>query len=197
MFRDKGVDISEPMVFGIGSGIFFGHLPFVKWQGLPISTFRSQPGAIFRKTAKRLGGKFCQTDVFAIRKKAWMNCGACLKPDRLSALTTNIYWLSYFPERFRFNFNGHNIIVLREIENGFRVSDPTFEHPVDCSADDLERARFAHGPAGTAWLYVLSESVNPHPDLRTGLHQGYEGYLQHDAENSPADFRCPRYAFSG
>lgn len=55
LFRDKGVEISEPMVFGIGSGIFFGHLPFVKWVGLPISTYRSQPGAIFRKAAKRLG----------------------------------------------------------------------------------------------------------------------------------------------
>ena len=58
LFRDKGVEISEAMIFGIGSGIFFGHLPFVKWVGLPISTFRSQPGAVFRKAGKRLGAEF-------------------------------------------------------------------------------------------------------------------------------------------
>ena|SRR5674536_39289 len=55
LFRDKGLDISEPMVFGIGSGIFFGHLPFIKQTGLPISTFRSIPGLVFKKAAKRLG----------------------------------------------------------------------------------------------------------------------------------------------
>ena len=73
LFRDKGVDISEPMIFGIGSGIFFGHLPFVKLSHLPITAFRAKPGSIFRKAAKRLGGRICQQDIFAIRKKAWMN----------------------------------------------------------------------------------------------------------------------------
>jgi hypothetical protein len=72
LFRDKGVEISEAMIFGIGSGIFFGHLPFVKWVGLPISTYRSQPGAVFRKAAKRLGGNLSLNDS-AIRKKAWMS----------------------------------------------------------------------------------------------------------------------------
>ena len=41
LLRDQGFDISEPLIFGIGSGIFFGHLPFVKMVGLPITTFRS------------------------------------------------------------------------------------------------------------------------------------------------------------
>jgi hypothetical protein len=59
LFLDKGIDLSEPMIFGIGSGIFFGHLPFLKWTGLPISTF-------------------------VVRKKAWMSCAALFGPDKLS-----------------------------------------------------------------------------------------------------------------
>ena len=72
LFRDKGLDISEPMIFGIGSGIFFGHLPFIKHTGLPISTFRSIPGR-FSKSSQKTGRKGLSENVFAVRKKAWMN----------------------------------------------------------------------------------------------------------------------------
>lgn len=83
LFRDKGIDLSEPMIFGIGSGIFFGHLPFVKWTGLPVTTYRSLPGMVFKKPpsgwAQRLSGS-----VSAALKRGWMNCAASSGPDRLS-----------------------------------------------------------------------------------------------------------------
>lgn len=165
LFRDKGVDISEPMVFGIGSRIFFGHLPFVKWTGLPISTYRSQPGAIFRKTTQRLGGKIVRRR-FRNPQKGMDELRRVLRTGQIVAVTTNIYWLSYFPKRFRFNFNGHNLVFLHEIENGFRVSGPGFETPIDCSTHDMERARFAHSPLEPRGCKYYPESVNPHPDLR-------------------------------
>ncbi len=171
LFRDKGVEISEPMIFGIGSGIFFGHLPFVKMVGLPISTYRSQPGAIFRKAAKRLGGEFV-TGRFRNAQKGMDELRRVLKAGHIVGLTTNIYWLSYFPNRFRFQFNGHNIIVLREIENGFRVSDPVLDQPVDCLTEDLERARFAKGPLEPHGFMYYSKSVNPAPDLRASCIKG-------------------------
>jgi len=171
LFRDKGVEISEPMIFGIGSGIFFGHLPFVKFVGLPISTFRSQPGSVFRKAAKRLGGEFV-TKRFARAQKGMDALRQILNAGQIVGLTTNIYWLSYFPNRFRFQFNGHNIIVLHEIENGFRVSDPVLDTPVDCPAEDLERARFAKGPLEPHGFMYYPRSVNPHPDLRAACIKG-------------------------
>lgn len=171
LFRDKGVEISEPMIFGIGSGIFFGHLPFVKWVGLPISTFRSQPGAVFRKAAKRLGGEFV-TRRYRNAQKGMDELRRVLKSGQIVGLTTNIYWLSYFPNRFRFQFNGHNIIVLHEIENGFRVSDPVLDTPVDCLTEDLERARFAKGPLEPHGFMYYPRSVDPHPDLRTACIKG-------------------------
>jgi len=171
LFRDKGVEISEPMVLGIGSGIFFGHLPFVKWVGLPISTYRSQPGAVFRKAAQRLGGEFV-TRSYRNAQKGMDELRRVLKTGQIVGLRTNIYWLSYFPNRFRFQFNGHNIVVLHEIENGFRVSDPVLEHPVDCLTEDLVRARFARGPLEPHGFMYYPESVNPHPDLRTACISG-------------------------
>ncbi|MBN1470436.1 MAG: BtrH N-terminal domain-containing protein [Syntrophaceae bacterium] len=171
LFRDKGLEISEPMVFGIGSGIFFGHLPFVKWVGLPISTYRTQPGAVFRKAAKRLGGKFV-TQHFRNAKKGMDEMLRVIRSGQIVGLTTNIYWLSYFPNRFRFQFNGHNIVVLREIENGFRVSDPVLDKPVDCLTDDLIRARFARGPLEPHGFMYYPVSIDPHPDVRGACIKG-------------------------
>jgi hypothetical protein len=173
LFRDKGLEISEPMVFGIGSGIFFGHLPFVKWVGLPISTYRSQPGAVFRKAAKRLGGEFV-TQKYSNAKKGMDEMLRVLRDGQIVGLTTNIYWLSYFPNRFRFQFNGHNIVVLREIENGFRVSDPVLDKPVDCLTDDLIRARFARGPLEPHGFMYYPVSINPHPDVRRACIKGMQ-----------------------
>ena len=55
LLRYYGISISEPMAFGIGAGLFFGHLPFVKINGAPGTTFRIWPGAVFKRTAQRLG----------------------------------------------------------------------------------------------------------------------------------------------
>ena len=32
LLHDMGMEISEPMVLGIGAGLFFAYLPFVKFQ---------------------------------------------------------------------------------------------------------------------------------------------------------------------
>jgi hypothetical protein len=171
LLRDKGLEISEAMGFGIGSGIFFGYFPFIKWVGLPISTFRSRPGTLITKVAKRLGGDIF-TKKYRNLQKGMDDLRHALSEGHLVGLTTNIYWLSYFPNRFRFQFNGHNIVVLREIENGFRVSDPVLEHLVDCLTEDLERARFARGPLEPRGFMYYVKSVPSNPDLRAACIAG-------------------------
>jgi len=166
LFRDKGLDISEPMIFGIGSGIFFGHLPFMKVTGLPMTTYRSIPGLVFKKTAKRLGAKVFRKR-FRSSQKGMDELRRVIRTGQIAAVTTNIYWLSFFPRRYRFNFNGHNFIVLYENENGFRISDPALlEYTTDCSTEDMERARFARGPMEPRGLMYYPLYVNPSPDIR-------------------------------
>lgn len=171
LLRDRGLNISEALIFGIGSGIFFGHLFFIKMVGLPVTTFRSQPGAVFKKAGRRLGVRFV-TKRFYNPRKGMEELRRVLREGNIVGLTTNIYWLSYFPNRFRFQFNGHNLIALREIENGFRVSDPVLEHPVDCSTDDLERARFARGPLEPRGFMYYPEAVPENVDIRSGCIKG-------------------------
>ena len=164
LFRYQGVDISEPMIFGISSGIFFGYLPFMKLSHLPITAFRSKPGSVFRKAAKRLGANFV-IKTFRNPQQGMDELRQVLKTGKIVGLATNLYWLPYVSERHRQNFSGHNIIVLREIEGGFRICDPTFAL-VDCTADGLEQARFVPGPLNPRGYMYYTKSVNPHPDLR-------------------------------
>jgi hypothetical protein len=171
LFRYQGVDISEPMIFGIGSGIFFGHLPFMKLSHLPITAFRSKPGSVFRKAAKRLGGDFV-IKTYRDPQKGMDELRQVLKTGQIVGLATNLYWLPYMSERHRHNFSGHNIIVLRETEGGFRISDPTIGYPVDCPADGLERARFVPGPLNPRGHMYYTKSINPHPDMRTACIKG-------------------------
>lgn len=171
LLRNSGLNISEALVFGIGSGIFFGHLFFIKMVGLPITTYRSQPGAIFKKVGKRLGAKFL-TRRFRNPNKGMDELKRVLKTGQIVGLKTNIYWLSYFPNRFRFQFNGHNLIALREIDGGFRVSDPVLEYPVDCPSDDLERARFARGPMEPHGFMYYPVNVPENPNVKRACVKG-------------------------
>ncbi len=118
LFRDKGLEISEPMIFGIGSGIFFGHLPFVKFVGLPITTYRYRAGTVFRKSAKRLGGEFV-TQRFRNAQKGMDELKRVLKTGQIVGLTTNIYWLSYFPNRFRFHSMGTTSLFCMRLKTVF------------------------------------------------------------------------------
>jgi hypothetical protein len=166
LFRDKGLGLSEPMIFGIGSGIFFGHLPFMKVTGLPMTTYRSIPGLVFKKTAKRMGVKVFRKR-FRSPQKGMDELRRVIRTGQIAAVTTNVYWLSFFPRRYRFNFNGHNFIVLYENENGFRISDPALlEYTTDCSTEDMERARFARGPMEPRGLMYYPLYVSPSPDIR-------------------------------
>jgi len=171
LLQNHGLNISEALIFGIGSGIFFAHLFFIKQVGLPLTTYRAHPGSIFRKAVKRLGVKFV-TRRFHNAQKGMDELRRVLKTGQIVGLTTNIYWLTYFPNRFRFQFNGHNLIALREIEGGFRVSDPVLEHPVDCLTDDLERARFARGPLEPHGFMYYPAAFPEHIDVKKACIKG-------------------------
>ena len=53
LLKEQGLDwINEPLAFGMGSGLFYIHIPFLKVNGGPAISFRSMPGSIFRRTCK-------------------------------------------------------------------------------------------------------------------------------------------------
>ncbi|MFO8128730.1 MAG: BtrH N-terminal domain-containing protein, partial [Bacteroidales bacterium] len=139
-----GLKLSEPMVYGIGSGLFFAHMPFVKVNSIPVTSFRPFPGVIFRRVTRQMG--------ITIRRKKFRDPDKAMKAlnevvDKgiPAGLLVGVYHLTYFPGPYRFHFNAHNIVVFGRENGNYIVSDPIMETPEELSYDDLKRVRFAKG----------------------------------------------------
>jgi hypothetical protein len=145
LLRDAGREVSEAMVFGIGSGLFFAYLPFLKIGSLPLTTYRTFPGAVFKKAALRLGARI-KRQRFGSAAAAMDALVAMLDRGQCVGCQTGVYWLPYFPSSMRFHFNAHHIVIYGRRDDEYLVSDPTLEHPVTISRHHLAKARFACGP---------------------------------------------------
>src|SRR5580704_7880550 len=53
--KSSGGKITEPLAFGIGAGLFYVYIPFIKINNGPAIAFRHMPGFIFNRTCKSLG----------------------------------------------------------------------------------------------------------------------------------------------
>ena len=115
LLKHNGLDISEPMVFGIGSGLFFVYLPFIKVNHAPAISYRPMPGLIFNKLAKRLGIKI-KRQKFSSISSANKALDENLKNNIPSGLQVGVYNLTYFPDEYRFHFNAHNLVVYGKTE---------------------------------------------------------------------------------
>ncbi len=155
LFEEKGLKVSEPMALGIGSGLFFFYLPFLKVMGNPLVSYRSFPGTIFKKCCQRLGVTYI-VERFRSKEKGAKRLDNLIQKKILVGAQTNIYWLSYIPKKFRFHFNAHNILILDKKGSDYIVSDPLLEEAAICPPRSLEKARFSKGPlAPKGMLYYL------------------------------------------
>ena len=144
LLKFNGINISEPMVFGIGSGLFFFYLPLLKVNQAPAISYRPMPGFIFNKAAKRLGIKVKRIK-FSSPEKAQIALENNLKNNIPTGLQVGVYNLTYFPDEYRFHFNAHNLVVYGKNENTFLISDPVMETVTTLTEAELEKVRFAKG----------------------------------------------------
>lgn len=144
LLRNQGLELNEPMVFGIGSGLFFVYLPFLKINHAPAVSYRPLPGQIFNRLANRLGIKIKRIK-FSNKKKAQEVLEENLRNNIPTGLQVGVYHLSYFPDEYRFHFNAHNLVVFGKENGNFLISDPVMETTTLLTEEELERVRFAKG----------------------------------------------------
>jgi hypothetical protein len=140
-----GMDLSEPLVFGIGSGLFFAYLPYSKLYELPLTTFRNSPGKIFLNCVQRLNLKIKLTPFYLSKRNAMNDLDQLLDRGIPTALQVGVYWLPFLPWAMRFHFNAHHLIVYGREGNEYLISDPVLAEPVRCDKESLIKARFARG----------------------------------------------------
>ena len=162
LLRHEGLSkITEPLAFGIGSGLFFIYIPLLKVNNGPALSYRTMPGQIFKRTCKSL-------EVDVIRKKFRSPVQAqnflddCLKSGQPVGCQVGVYFLPYFPKEYRFHFNAHNIVVFGKEDDNYLVSDPVMDNTTSLSTYELQRVRFAKGvlaPKGQLYYPKINAEV--------------------------------------
>jgi hypothetical protein len=168
LLRRQGLDLSEPMVFGITGGLTFAYIPLIKITNMPVISYRMFPGSIIKGAVKNLGVRF-KTQRYSDKDKALAELTGLIDRGESVGLQTSVYWLPYFPPEMRFQFNAHNLIVYGREGEEFLVSDPVFEHAVRIKAEDLQNARFAKGTLAPKGFMYYPVQVNPAVDLREAI----------------------------
>lgn len=172
LLKHQGINISEPMVFGIGSGLFYFYFPLLKVNHAPAISYRPMPGSIFNKVAKRLGIKVKRVK-FSTPIKAQIALEENLKNSIPTGLQVGVYNLTYFPDEYRFHFNAHNLVVYGKNEDTFLISDPVMETSTTLTESELEKVRFAKGtlaPKGHMYypIYIPTE-IDWEKAIRKGI----------------------------
>ena len=144
LMKHHGFEVSEPMVFGIGSGLIYCYIPFLKINHGPALTYRILPGLIFNRFAKRVGIKV-KREKFSSQAKAQQRLDENLAKDNPVGLQVGVYNLVYFPDEYRFHFNAHNLVVYGKQDDQYLISDPVMQTVTTLTPKELEKVRFAKG----------------------------------------------------
>ncbi len=178
LLKFYGKPLSEAMVFGIGSGIFFSYMPFYKLNGVPVVSFRPMPGMIFKRTAKRLGFKV-KSSRYRKKEAAMKAMNRLLDKKIPVGMVVGVFHLSYFPKAYRFHFNAHNIVVFGREDDSYIISDPIMETPEKLTHEELKRVRYAQGtykPRGK--MYYITKPTETH-NLETAVIKGIKQTCKH------------------
>jgi len=178
-----GIDLSEPMIFGIGSGLFFSYMPFIKLNYLPVISFRPLPGWIFKRVTKSLKIEISRKK-FANPKNAMDALDENLKRGIPTGCLVGVFHLTYFPKPYRFHFNAHNIIVFDRENGNYTISDPIMENPEKLSYHDLKRVRYAKGTYPPIGRMYYVKKTSPTYDLDRAIVKGIKKTC-HDMLNIP------------
>lgn len=174
LLKCHGLNIlNEPLAFGIGSGLFYIHIPFLKINNGPAISFRTLPGNIFKRTCHSLGVNIIKKK-FSSPEKAQLFLDKKIDEGIPVGCQVGVFHLPYFPKEYRFHFNAHNIIVFDKDETHYHVSDPIMEHVTVLTPKELEKVRFVKGIFAPKGHIYFPEKVNEidHQTLRKAIVKG-------------------------
>lgn len=161
LLRYHGLDfMTEPLAFGMGSGIFYIHIPILSINNGPAISYRSMPGWIFSRTCKSLGVKVVRKKFGNNEKAAHDFLDKKIMEGVPVGCQVGVFNLPYFPPEYRFHFNAHNLIVYGKHGKDYLVSDPVMETVTTLSEEDMIKVRFAKGPLAPKGHVYFPENVH-------------------------------------
>lgn len=173
LFNFYGVELSEPMAFGIGNGLFFSYIPFMKIQFAPMMSFRNFPNTVFRRSMKYLGVDATIIKKFNDPKEAMLALDRNLEKGIPTGLQVGVFNLPFFPPEYRMHYNMHNMVCYGKEGNLYHISDTVMELPQVITYEDLLRVRYAKGafaPKGKMyWINNVKKDLNIKDAVSLGI----------------------------
>lgn len=143
LLRHEGLDLSEPMLFGLGSGLSFLYWDS-KSMGFPFLGGRVKPFELTRNLAAALGLDLLVKETTSPRK-AWQNVAAPLDAGRPVGLQLDSYHLDYFSTKV--HFGGHIVAMYGyDEQDAYLVDTAPQGGAVSTGLAGLARARAERGP---------------------------------------------------
>lgn len=166
-----GLDISEPMIFGIGSGIFFGYFKNPRFP-FPIFTVRSKPGEIRKNVAKLFGVRF-KSNRYSNPLKAEQELDELLKNNIPVSVQVDFFYMDYIPEHERIHNNMHFINIIGKNGTKYIISDSYFPKVMELESESLTKGRFAMGsmaPKGFMYYtHTVPDNINYGICIKKGI----------------------------
>ncbi|MEW2586943.1 BtrH N-terminal domain-containing protein [Streptomyces virginiae] len=178
LLRHQGLDLSEPMLFGLGSG-----LSFIYWDSknmdFPFLGGRVKPFDLTRNLAARLRLELRVQETTSPRK-AWDNVTASIDAGHPVGLQLDSYHLDYFGSPV--HFGGHVVAMYGyDDRSAYLVDTEQQGGAVSTSLSSLARARAARGPMSAKHrsftLTVPANTHAPHGQIIPAISACAEAFL--------------------
>lgn len=176
LLNHAGLEITEPMVFGISSGIFFGY--FSKMPSLTFPTFivRNKPGQMRKNIARRLGVKFA-TQHFSSPEEGKKELDRLLDQNIPVGVQVDFFYMNYLPSWYRVHINMHYITVVGKNEDKYIVSDCYFPQLAELDIDAMQQGRFARGNMAPKGFLFYPVSVPKEIDYPKVIRKGIKNAI--------------------
>ncbi|MBL7935998.1 MAG: BtrH N-terminal domain-containing protein [Bacteroidia bacterium] len=166
LLKQLDIELSEPMLFGLGEG-----LGFIFWNmksmDFPFIGGRVKPDVLTENIARNLNLELTVKETSSTRK-AWESVKEIIDNGQAVGLKLDCYHLQYFSRPF--HFAGHYTALYGyDNENAFLVDTKQQGGQVKTTLKSLALARAEKGPMSSKNLYYTLRKTDKQFDLKTSI----------------------------
>jgi hypothetical protein len=171
LLKHAGMEITEPMVFGISSGIFFGYFHKMKAFAFPTFIVRNKPGHMRKNLERRTGIRFYSKNFRSVES------GQAALEELLGrgipvATQVDMFYLDYVPSWERVHINVHFLVAIGKENGSYKVSDSYFPSVMDLPESSMNKGRFAQGSMAPKGFIFYPEYVPASFDVEKAIKKG-------------------------
>lgn len=166
LLRQLGIELSEPMLFGLGEG-----LGFIFWNmksmSFPFIGGRIQPDALTENIARNLNLELTVKETSS-KQKAWDKVKELIDGGQVVGLKLDCFHLEYFSRPF--HFAGHYAAIYAyDKETAYLADTRQQGGRVKTSLKSLALARAEKGPMSSKNLYYTLRKTGKPLDLKKAI----------------------------